>query len=115
MTAGIVGTLEFAVNSLSLAQRTTGNNIANQQTPGYTAQEVSFEQSLKQAIDSPTGGTATATVTNSPAAAGSDGNNVDLASELTDATQQTMQYQTMVELLNAQFRLVQGSAGGSFQ
>jgi hypothetical protein len=33
---------------------------------------------------------------------------------MTSATQETMQYQSLVELLNAQFRLVQGAAGGSF-
>ncbi|HUZ10061.1 MAG TPA: flagellar basal body protein [Acidimicrobiales bacterium] len=115
MSDGIVGVLQFAVDSLSLQQQTTANNIANDQTPGYTAQEVSFEQSLQQAISSPTGGPATATVTSSPAVPGSNGNNVDLPTEMTQATQETMQYQTMVELLNAQFRLVQGAAGGSFQ
>lgn len=115
MTSGIVGALKFAVDSLSLQQQTTGDNIANQQTPGYTAQEVSFEHSLQNAMAAPAGGTATATVYSSPAAPATDGNNVDLPSELTQATQETMQYQTMVELLNAQFRLVQGAAGGSFQ
>lgn len=115
MTDGIVGVLKFAVDSLSLAQQTTASNIANQQTPGYQAQEVSFEQSLQQAMASPGGGQAVAKVYGSPAAPGTNGNNVDLATELTGADQETMQYQTMVELLNAQFRLVQGAAGGSFQ
>jgi flagellar basal-body rod protein FlgB len=51
---------------------------------------------------------------NSTAARSTDGNNVDLPTEMTQATQETMQYQSVVELLNAQFRLVQGAAGGSF-
>lgn len=110
-----MGILQFSVDSLSLQQQTTASNIANEQTPGYTAQDVSFEQSLQQAMDSPSGGTATSTVANSSASPASNGNNVDLPTEMTDATQETMQYQSMVELLNAQFRLVQGAAGGSFQ
>ncbi len=115
MSSDIVGVLTFAVDSLSAQQQATGNNIANQHTPGYTAQEVSFEQSLHNAMASPTGGVARSTVYNSPAAPGTNGNNVDLPTELTNATRETMQYQTMVELLNAQFRLVQGAAGGSFR
>ena len=114
MSDGIMGILQFAVDNVSLQQQTTANNIANDQTPGYTAQDVNFEQSLQQALNSPTGGTATSTITNSTAAPSTDGNNVDLPTEMTNATQETMQYQSTVELLNAQFRLVQGAAGGSY-
>jgi flagellar basal-body rod protein FlgB len=111
---GIMGVLQFAVDNVSLQQQTTANNIANDETPNYTAQDVNFEQSLQNAIDSPNGGTAQSSVVNSTAAASTNGNNVDLPTEMTDATQETMQYQSVVELLNAQFRLVQGAAGGSF-
>ena len=31
-----------------------------------------------------------------------------------DAQQETLQYQTTVDMLNAQFRLISGAAGGSF-
>jgi flagellar basal-body rod protein FlgB len=111
---GIMGVLQFAVDNVSLQQQTTANNIANDETPNFSAQQVSFEQSLQQAIDAPTGGTATSVVTTSTRAPGTNGNNVDLPTEMTQATQETMQYQSLVELLNAQFRLVQGAAGGSF-
>ena len=111
---GIMGVLQFAVDGVSLEQQTTANNIANDTTPNYSAQEVSFEQSLQNAMDAPGGATAQTTVTNSTRAPGTNGNNVDLPTEMTQATQETMQYQSVVELLNAQFRLVQGAAGGSF-
>ena len=42
------------------------------------------------------------------------GNNVDTGTQLVDAQEETLQYQTMVEMLNAQFRLISGAAGGSF-
>jgi flagellar basal-body rod protein FlgB len=111
---GIMGVLQFAVDSVSLQQQTTANNISNDETPDYSAQDVSFEQSLQQAMDAPGGGTATSVVSKSLSPAGTNGNNVDLPTEMTQATQETMQYQSLVELLNAQFRLVQGAAGGSF-
>ena len=111
---GIMGVLQFAVDGVSLQQQTTANNIANDETPNFSAQDVSFEQSLQNAIDAPGGATAESEVSNSTRAPSTNGNNVDLPTEMTEATQETMQYQSVVELLNAQFRLVQGAAGGSF-
>jgi flagellar basal-body rod protein FlgB len=111
---GIIGVLQFAVDGVSLQEQTTANNIANDDTPNFSAQDVSFEQSLQNAMDAPGGATAQTVVSNSTAPAATNGNNVDLPTEMTSATQETMQYQSLVELLNAQFRLVQGAAGGSF-
>ena len=111
----ILGVLQFAVDGLSQRQQVTADNLANVDTPGYTAQEVGFESSLQQAMASPDGGQATVTVSADPTAPGTNGNNVDTGSQLVSAEQTTLQYQTMVEMLNAQYRLIQGAAGGSFQ
>jgi flagellar basal-body rod protein FlgB len=111
---GIVNVLRFAVDGVSQQQQATANNLANGETPGYTAQDVNFESSLQQAIDASSGGTASVTVSADPAAAATDGNNVDTSTQLVDAQEETLQYQTMVEMLNAQFRLISGAAGGSF-
>lgn len=112
--SGIVDVLQYAVDGLSQQQQAIANNLANQATPGFTASDVDFQSSLKQVLSSDTGGTATVAVSADPAAANSDGNNVSTSGQLVDAEQNTMQYQATVELLNAQFRLVQGSAGGSY-
>lgn len=112
---GVLGILRFAVDGLSQQQQAVANNLANADTPGFTAQSVDFQSSLQQAIDSPNGGTATVSVTPSTDPAGPNGNNVDTANQMVQAEQTTLQYQTMVEMLNAQFRLIQGAAGGSFQ
>lgn len=111
---GITDVLQFAVDGLSTQQQVVADNLANTETPGFTAQQVNFQSSLQQALDSPDGGNASVSVTDSSALPASNGNNVDTGQQLVDATQTTLQYQTMVDLLNAQFRLVQGAAGGSF-
>lgn len=111
---GVLGILGFAVDGLSQQQQAIGNNLANIDTPGYTAQDVNFETSLQNAMSAPNGGTASVSVTADPATPGLNGNNVDASKEIVAAQQATMQYQTMVELMNAQFRLIQGAAGGSF-
>jgi len=110
----ILNVLQFAVDGLSQQQQVVANNLANADTPGFTADQVNFESSLQQALASPDGGQATVTVTASPDAPGSNGNNVDTGQQLVAADQTTLQYQTMVEMLNAQYRLIQGAAGGSF-
>jgi len=111
---GIVGVLQFAADGVSQQQQATANNLANSETPGYGAQDVDFETSLQQAIDSQNGGTASITVNPDTSAPASNGNNVDTSTQLVDAEEETLQYQTVVEMLNSQFRLISGAAGGSF-
>ncbi len=111
---GIVDVLQYAVDGVAQQQQATANNLANSETPGYTGQDVDFETSLQQAINSPNGGTATALVSADPAAPATDGNNVDTGTQLVAGQTETLQYQTMVDMLNAQFRLISGAAGGSF-
>ena len=113
--SGIVDVLHFAVDGLTQQQQAIANNLANSETPGYIGQDVNFQSSLQQALQSPNGGSATVTVSADPALPATDGNNVDTGKQLVAAEQNTLQYQSTVELLNAQFRLVQGAAGGSFQ
>lgn len=114
MSAGIVGILHFAIDGVTDQQNAVANNVANDATPGYTATEVSFESSLQHALDLP--GPQTAQVTSAPsvAPAAANGNNVRLGDELVQMQSDTLHYQTISESLNAQFRLIQGAAGGSY-
>lgn len=112
--SGIVDVLQFAVDGLTQQQQAIANNLANSETPGFTATDVNFQSSLAQALSDSNGGTATVTSTADPATPATDGNNVDTGNQMVDAENNTLQYQATVELLNAQFRLVQGAAGGSF-
>ena len=54
-----IGILQFALDGVVDQQQVIANNIANQDTPGFQASEVSFESSLAQAL----GGTGSASVT----------------------------------------------------
>jgi len=111
---GIIGVLQFATDGVSQQQQATANNLANSETPDFTAEDVNFQTSLRQAIDAAGGGTASLTVGPDPAPMATDGNNVDTSTQLVDAQEEMLQYQTNVEMLNAQFRLISGAAGGSF-
>ena len=112
--SGIVDVLQFAVDGLQQQQQAIANNLANSETPGFTGTDVDFQSSLAQALSNPNGGTASVAVTPDPSVAATDGNNVNTGNQMVDAEQNTLQYQATVDLLNAQFRLVSGAAGGSF-
>ena len=114
MSDGIIGILQFAIDGVTAQQNAVANNIANSATPNYTATEVSFESSLQHALDLPGPGTATMTTAPSSATPATNGNNVRLSDELVAAQADTLHYQTISESLNAQFRLIQGAAGGSY-
>lgn len=115
MSTDIIGILQFAIDGITRQQNAIANNIANQATPGYTDNEVSFQRSLQQALAA--GGPATAQVTTAPSTyrSATNGNNVNLGGELVSAEKATLQYQSVSESLNAQLRLVQGASGGSYQ
>jgi flagellar basal-body rod protein FlgB len=114
VSGGIVDVLQFAIDGVTATQNTVADNLSNAETPGYTDTETSFESSLDQALNSP--GTATATLSNAPSTdpPATNGNNVSLSNELLEAEKATLQYQTVTESLNAQFRLVAGASGGSY-
>ena len=65
--SGIVDVLHFAVDGLTQQQQAIANNLANAETPGFTATDVNFQSSLQAAMDSSGGGSATVTVDARPA------------------------------------------------
>jgi len=109
----VAAALYGALDGLALRQRVTANNIANIDTPGYLAQKVDFESSLRSAIDSGTVtqgiAPSTSTSTDSP---GPDGNNVDLGNEEMQAMQDTFRYQLLSRAVGERFNLVTTAIGG---
>jgi flagellar basal-body rod protein FlgB len=114
LMSGITDVLQYALDGETQQQQAIANNLANTSTPGFLATDVDFQSSLQQALSAPNGGSASVSVSTDPATPGTDGNNVNSGQQLVAAEQNTLQYQATVELLNAQFRLIQGAAGGSF-
>ncbi len=96
-------TLQTAIAGLGRRQQVTANNIANLETPNFTATQVSFEQSLADAVAA--GDPAAATVSLDPTtdAAGVNGNNVSLDKEFVDATKTTLQTQLLTQALTSRF------------
>jgi flagellar basal-body rod protein FlgB len=99
-------TLTTALDALGLRQRVIANNIANVNTPGFTAGQVDFESALARAVASGDPTAALIQASPSTAPAGPDGNNVDLPGDTLTLTQSNLQYQTLIEGLNAKFQML---------
>jgi flagellar basal-body rod protein FlgB len=105
-----IGILQFALDSVVDQQNTIANNIANEDTPNYQADQVTFESSLSQALAE--GGDASAQNVPEGLASGSNGNNVSLPTELTLMQENDLENQTVVNGLDGQFAVLSDAITG---
>jgi flagellar basal-body rod protein FlgB len=102
--------LYSALNGLMTQQSAIADNIANVATPGYQAKTVDFESALQSAVAQGNTPAADPSVLGvSSAASNQDGNNVNLGAETTNAATNSLQYQTVIEALNAKFSILRTS------
>jgi flagellar basal-body rod protein FlgB len=99
-----IGVLQFALDAVVEQQQVIANNIANLNTPGYQASQVSFESSLAQALT--TGGVASAVTSPEGLPSGSNGNNVSLPTETTFLEENNLENQTVDNALSGQFTML---------
>lgn len=99
-----IGILQFALDAVVTQQQVIANNIANQDTPGFQASQVSFQSSLAQALSQ--GGSASVSVTPEGLPSGTNGNNVSMATEMTLLQENNLQNKTIDNSLSAQFAIL---------
>jgi flagellar basal-body rod protein FlgB len=117
MTSGMFGdtstsAIYEAMQGLWEEQQSVANNVANIDTPNYKAKDVNFETSLAQAIANGDPSQMQVTTTDSTAPSDQAGNNVDLGSEMVQGETAGMQFQTMVDAMNAKFQLLSTAING---
>lgn len=100
--------LNKALTAASLRQQIIAHNIANINTPNYKRAYVSFEESLKKALDS---GRGVAQVQpqikkDNRTAARLDGNNVNLEAEMTQLAMNSINYNLAVSRLNGKLNML---------
>jgi len=99
--------LHAAMSGLAQRQRTTADNIANVNTPGFLAGRVEFESRLAGALRS--GETPTVsggTVQRSLEPVNTNGNNVNLDSETVIATETGLRYQLALNALGGKYTVL---------
>jgi flagellar basal-body rod protein FlgB len=106
-----ISTVHTALRGLAQRQRVIADNIANVETPGFTAGKVSFEDSLRAAVSAGVPQHANVAVLPSDSAPNVNGNNVQLDDETLSLADTGLQYQLMVEAMNAKFGLLRTAIG----
>jgi flagellar basal-body rod protein FlgB len=107
--------LHTALNGLSMRQDVIADDIANVDTPNYTAHSIDFEDALKQAIASGAyddGGSPQVSVSTTPDSTpvGSNGNNVDQRKETMAMIQTQYSYQVVSRAISDHYGLLQTAA-----
>jgi flagellar basal-body rod protein FlgB len=112
LTDGTMDVVFKAMQGLTARQKAIADNVANVETPGFQATKVDFESSLRNAIDGGDPASATFLTAKSNEANGPNQNNVNLDTETVSSIDTNLRYQTMVEAMNAKFRLLKTSMEG---
>lgn len=115
-------TTRAALDGLSLRQKAISRNLANIDTPGYIAQTVNFDETLKHLTeksgDLPLQLTHTAHLNTASHQVGftveerpggsfrADGNNVDIDTEMVDLSQVGIQYQALTQAVSKKLLLL---------
>jgi len=122
--------LQASAQFRQLRQNVTTANIANAETPGYTAKKVDFEDALARAVDTDgMNAMATSDPAHFPTAGGSisrtradvydnpdvsknnDGNTVDLEREMSSLAENSIMYKAAVQLINKKLAAMKYAAG----
>ena len=106
--------LEQALAGSASRQQVLANNIANANTPGFTRSDLDFQGQLSQAMQRGTSGLDSLSFspqTDSASPVQADGNNVDIDSEMSDMSQNALQYEAFVELASARMKILQDAIG----
>jgi flagellar basal-body rod protein FlgB len=97
-----------ALDGLAARQRAIANNIANMNTPGYTAERVSFEDALAASVKAGSG-QVTATTARSLEPTDLNGNNVNLDTETLSNVDTVLRYQFASQAVGHEFSLVESA------
>ncbi len=112
MTDSVTSALQFALNGLDARQKASAANVANLETPGYQAQQVNFEDSLRAAVESGDPSSASVSVTSSMAPTRSNGNNVNIDFELLAQKENVLRQKLLVQAINSKFSLMRTAITG---
>lgn len=104
--------LHRALDGLDRRQAAIADNVANVETPGYLSREVSFEDSLRSAIDAGRPFSASISESRSLAPTRLNGNNVNLDIEITAGAETSLRQQLAIQGLNAKYQLLRTSITG---
>jgi len=106
-----IRTLQASLWGLDARRRAAEDNIANVETPGFQANVVSFEDSLRDAVADGRPGRVSVDSERSLDPTRQNGNNVDVADQVTVLTDTALRHQLAVQMINAKFGVLRTAIG----
>ena len=103
--------LHSMLRGLSARQQAIADNLANLETPGYTAKRVDFEDTLRSALESGAGDAEPVTTASADPAL-PNGNNVAVEKEVVSMQDTSLRYDMAVQAMTAKFMLLRTSISG---
>lgn len=98
--------LEKMMDVASFRQKVLASNIANAETPGYKAKDVSFQKELASAIEGTGRKQGYEVFETTPALMNRDGNTVSIDTEMAKVAENTLLHNTSAQLLSMNFRMI---------
>ena len=101
--------IQTSLDGLAARQRIIAQNLANSETPGYIAQNVNFEDSLRSAMSAGDPTDATVSTSNSSDPTLPNGNNVNVDAETVSLVDTGLRYQLATQSMNNEFNILRTS------
>jgi flagellar basal-body rod protein FlgB len=105
--------LENMMDVASFRQKILTSNIANADTPGYKAKDVSFQTELNKALSGSKGSYDVYETV--PTMVSRDGNTVSVDMEMTKAAENQLLFNSAAQILTMKFRMMKDVAKGGGQ
>ncbi|MBI5213990.1 MAG: flagellar basal body rod protein FlgB [Nitrospirae bacterium] len=102
-----IKTLEGMLDVATFRQKLLASNIANADTPGYKAKDISFQKELRKAVEGP-GLKEKSYEVYEPLSTmpNRDGNTVNLDIEMAKVAENTLTYNTAIQLMTMKVRMM---------
>ena len=101
--------IQTSLDGLAARQRIIATNLANSETPGYIAQNVNFEDSLRSAMSAGDPAATTISTSNSSDPTLPNGNNVNVDAETVSLVDTGLRYQLATQSMNNEFNILRTS------
>ena len=109
---GVTRSLHLALDGLQARGQAIASNIANLETPNYLARQVSFEDSMRAALNNGSPERTTVSTNRSLAATRMNGNNVNIDFELLASAENVLREKLAVQALNGKYALLRTAITG---
>jgi flagellar basal-body rod protein FlgB len=108
--------LERALSGAAERQQILANNLANANTPGFKRSDLDFHSTLAGALASGASSTQLDALSFTPqtdasTAMQADGNNVDVDTEMSNLSENSLEYQSLVAVASARLKMISTAIG----